>query len=356
MPGLVILWFASLAVIISMAYSKQVATQQYALLALVGAAAERSMPLETAFAAFGHERGGWMRRRTAEIVYMLNHGASLPAALKAVPGALPPEAVPLVCVGHENGSLGPAIAQAIAARNLFEPVWQSIVPKIGYICILPAVAVGIVAFIVMKIMPQFEKIFKDFDTRLPDITLAVFAVCRWEFLWLLLGAALAVHGGAVRLRPCCATRARSAGTCRAWIWLLRRRHMATVLDALALAAQRQRPLGEALSTLAVSYPQRPIAAPPVGRLRRIAGRRRRLAMPASPRFAGRDGLGPACNRRGETATSPGPRGKWPTATAAASSTASIPCCKWSSRWSSSAMGCWWRGSRPLCSSPWSISF
>ena len=42
----------------------------------------------------------------------------LPAALKAVPGALPPEAVPLVCVGHENGSLGPAIAQAIAARNL----------------------------------------------------------------------------------------------------------------------------------------------------------------------------------------------------------------------------------------------
>ena len=36
-----------------MAYSKQVATQQYAMLALVGAAAERSMPLETAFAAFG---------------------------------------------------------------------------------------------------------------------------------------------------------------------------------------------------------------------------------------------------------------------------------------------------------------
>ena len=73
-PGLPILWFATLAVIISMAYSKQVATQRYAMLALVGAAAERSMPLETAFAAFGHERGGWMRRRTAEIVYMLYAG------------------------------------------------------------------------------------------------------------------------------------------------------------------------------------------------------------------------------------------------------------------------------------------
>ena len=82
-------------------------------------------------------------------------------------------------------------------------------------------------------------------------------MCRWEFLWLLLGvlwlfsAGLLVYGVL-----------RYAGSIR-WDlpgmdWLLRRRHIATVLDALALAAQRQRPLGEALSTLASSYPQRPI--------------------------------------------------------------------------------------------------
>ena len=258
LPGLGILWSASLAVIISMAYGKQVATQQYALLALVGVAADRAIPLETAFAAFGHERGGWMRRRTAEIVYMLQHGAPLPAALKAVPGALPPETVPLVCVGYENGSLGPAVAQAITARNLFEPVWQSIVPKIGYICILPGAAVGIVAFLFLKIVPQFEKIFKDFNTKLPDITVPLINASRWEFVWLLLGvswlltAVLLVYG-----------LLRYAGSIR-WDlpgmdWLLRRRHIATVLDALALAAQRQRPLGEALSTLAFSYPQQPIA-------------------------------------------------------------------------------------------------
>jgi len=39
LPGLAILWLATLAVIIALAYGKQVATQQYALLALVGAAA-----------------------------------------------------------------------------------------------------------------------------------------------------------------------------------------------------------------------------------------------------------------------------------------------------------------------------
>ena len=166
-PGMVITWFTALAVVISMIYSKQAATQQYAMLALVGAAAERSIPLVTVFAAFGRERGGWMRRRSAEIVYMLSNGASLPAALETVPGALPPEAVPLVCVGYENGSLETAVTQAVAAHNLYEPVWQSIVPKIGYVCVLPGLAVGIVGFIVLKIMPQYEKIFKDFGMLLP---------------------------------------------------------------------------------------------------------------------------------------------------------------------------------------------
>jgi len=256
-PGVAILWFATPAVVIAMAYSKQVATQQYAMLALVGAAAERAMPLETAFAAFGHERGGWMGQRTTEIVDMLHDGASLPAVLKAVPGVLPPEVMPLVWVGYENGLLGSAVAQAIAARNLFEPVWQSIVPKIGYICLLPPVAVGIVAFLVRKIMPQFEKIFRDFNIALPDVTLGLMEVCRWEFLWPLLGVAWLFLTGLLVYGVL-----RYAGSIR-WDlpgmdWLLRRRHIATVLDALALAAQRQQPLSKALSTLASSYPQRPM--------------------------------------------------------------------------------------------------
>ncbi len=260
LPALPTLLFATLAVITSMAYGKQVATQQYALLALVGAAARRSMPLETAFAAFGRERGGWMRQRAAEIVDMLHHGASLPATLNAVPGALPPEAVPLLCVGYENGALEPAIDQAIATRNLFEPVWQSIAPKIGYICVLPPFAVGIVTFICLKILPQYQKIFKDFNTRLPDFTLGFVYACRLvaNFLWPLLAMAWLILAGLfvyVVLRYAGSIRWDLPGMA----WLMRRRHIATVLDAIALAAQRQRPLGDALATLASAYPQRSIA-------------------------------------------------------------------------------------------------
>ncbi len=256
--GPLLWWFAAIAVIATMAYGKRVATQQYAMLALVGVAADRSIPLETAFAAFGRECGGWMRERAAEIVQILRSGASLTDALEAVPGVLPPEAVPLVCVGYENGSLGPAISEAISARKLLEPAWQSIVPKIGYICALPVFAGGIVVFLCLKIFPQFQKIFRDFGIRLPDATrwllyAANFADNAWPLLvmaWLIVVGlfmyAVLRYAGAIRW------------DLPGMAWLLRRRHVATVLDALALAAQRERPLGTALSTLASVYPQRSI--------------------------------------------------------------------------------------------------
>ena len=171
-----------------------------------------------------------------------------------MPGALPPEAVPLVCVGHQNGSLGPAIRQAIATRNLYEPVWQSIVPKIGYICFLPAATMGILSFIILTIIPQYEKIFKDFNTKLPDFTVGLLEACRSGHLWLLLGAVWLFSAALLAycvLRYTGSIRWDLPGTA----WLLRRRHVGTVLDAVALAAQRQRPLGEALSTLGLAYPQ-----------------------------------------------------------------------------------------------------
>ncbi len=257
-PALGIISCASLAVIIAMAYGKQVATQQYTMLAFLGAAVKRSMPLETAFAAFGQERGGWMRRRTAALVCCLQEGLPLSVALESVPGVLPPEAVPLVSVGYENGSLGPAIDQAVAARNLYEPAWQSIVPKLGYVCILPAVGVGIVAFLFLKIVPMFEKIFKDCGLWLPRLTRAVFDVGRWPMIWPMLACFWLLVAGLAAYSIL-----RYAGSIR-WDlpgmgWLLRRRHVAATLDALSLAAERQQPLVAALTTLASSYPQRAVA-------------------------------------------------------------------------------------------------
>ena len=105
-------------------------------------------------------------------------------------------------------------------------------------------------------------------------------------------------------------------------WLFRRRHIATVLDALALAAQQQRPLGEAISTLASSYPQRPIA-PPAGRLLDVQDGGDGLQCLHARGLLGKTDLALLQSARA-TATSLGPPEKWPTATAAVSFTAPTP--------------------------------
>ena len=50
-----------------------------------------------------------------------------------------------------------------------------------------------------------------------------------------------------------------AGTCRDSLWLARRRHTATLLDGISLAAHQQKPVANAVMQLAAGYPQRKIA-------------------------------------------------------------------------------------------------
>jgi type II secretory pathway component PulF len=254
-PGLAIVALSIPAVIASMSYYKHAQTQQYAMLALIGAAAKRSMPLETAVAAFGHERGGWMRQRSRRIVNMLLDGVPLPSAVERAPGVVPPEAVPLFRVGCESGALPAAVDLAIEAHNVMEPVWQSVVPKVGYICLLPSVALGTVVFIMMAIVPQFQKIFKDFGVQLPPLTQAMIHFCAVVGHWWFLAAPVWML--TIALLFYCLLR--YAGWIR-WDlpgmdWLTRRRHTATILDGMSLAAGQQKPLARAVIELAAAYPQ-----------------------------------------------------------------------------------------------------
>jgi type II secretory pathway component PulF len=257
--GLGIVWIVSLAAIIAMAYGKQAASQQYAMLALVGAAVERAMPLVEVFAAFGQERGGWMQRRTRKIAQLLMEGVPLTEAVEKVPGVLPPEAVPLVRVGYETGTLPFAIRHAIAVRNFFEPVWQSVVPKILYICVFPVMAASLMIVMGMKVFPNYSKIFKDFGMKLPAITSWVITSLNFPNLpslalvafWLA-ATCLAAY---VVLRYAGSIRWNLPGTG----WLAQRRNTATVLDGLALAAETQKPMADAIKQMAIGHPQRKIA-------------------------------------------------------------------------------------------------
>ncbi len=122
------------------------------------------MPLAPAIEAFARERGGSFSRRARRLAEMLEAGVPLPDALDQCPGLLPRYAAPMIRVGYETGTLAHALRRAATVHDFDEPVWMALQGKIAYLLLLPAFGFSSLVFIMMKIVPAFEKIFKDFNT------------------------------------------------------------------------------------------------------------------------------------------------------------------------------------------------
>jgi type II secretory pathway component PulF len=249
-------------------------TQQYGLLWLLTVSAERFMPLAPAIEAFADERGGRHSNRAKRLVRLLNSGVSLPDGLDFCPGLLPPYSVPMIRVGHETGTLAQALRQAATIYNQHEPIWVAINAKMLYLFYAPVFGFMVLMFIMLKIVPSFEKIFKDFGTALPPMTQLLIGVASvtcnyWFFLlpFFLLGPLLLFYAP---IRYFGWTTFDLPGMGR----FTRRLDSAQVLDTLALVAQQQRPLNEGIVAMAQSYPKSHI--------------RRRLREAAVDISAGRD--------------------------------------------------------------------
>ncbi len=234
------------------------ATRQHGLLWLLTVSAERWMPLVPAIEAFAQERGGFFSRRARRLADMLKAGVPLPDALDQCPGLLPRYAAPTIRVGYETGTLAHALRRAATVHDLDEPVWMALQGKIAYLLLLPAFGFSILMFIMLKIVPSFEKIFKDFNTTLPPLTdaligVANFSVNFWFLLFplYLLGPVLLFY---LPIRYFGWTDWDLPGMGR----LTRRLDSAEILDTLALVAGQQRPLPQGIAALAHSYPKKRI--------------------------------------------------------------------------------------------------
>jgi len=226
-----------------------------ALLCTLTVAAERLMPLVPAVEAFAQERGGLVGLRARTLARLLQSGWPLAEALAATGGLVSGDSLAMVRVGQESGSLAAGLRAAVRARDRDAALWGAIAGRLGYLCALVLFASGILIFMMIKITPAFQKIFQEFNTELPEVTRQLIAVSRtalsFSYLWgwllpllfaLLVYAALRYVGWIEFDLP---------GTG----WLVRRRDTARVLDALALAVQRNQALPEALATLARCYPR-----------------------------------------------------------------------------------------------------
>jgi len=224
--------------------------QQQSLLRLLAVATEENLPLSPLVAAWAADESGVQKHRLRRLAELLRAGTPLPEAVEEVPGVLGDEDILAIRFGAQSGTL---VASMRERLNEPSPASSGFSPRLRksllYVCVLLFVGFFIVAFLQIKIVPEFEKIIQEFSTSAPEslrwsIAFSRFFVNYWYLFAL---AFVAVFWLTFTSWP--GRRWRLAILGRLFR-PLRALHAADVLDKLSVATEAGRPITGALSTLA----------------------------------------------------------------------------------------------------------
>jgi len=224
--------------------------QRRSLLRLIVTATEENLPLSQLVEAWAADESGKQKYRLLRLAGLLRGGMSLPDAVEEVRGVLQDEEILAIRFGFQSGTLSASLRdlleQADPAVLVRSPRWRK---SLIYICLLLAVGFFVVAFLQIKIIPEFRKIFEEFDLSVPrslewNVNFAAWCVRYWYLIalaiaglwWLVFsawpGRKLRLQVLGRLLRP------------------IRELRMADVLEKLGIASQAGRPIAGAISTLA----------------------------------------------------------------------------------------------------------
>ena len=161
------------AVVILVAVRRYREAERRSLLWVLMAAAERGIPLEAAVSAFEDEREDLIGKRARNLADYLEAGVPLALALQRSRNPVPAAALLAADLGQHTGTLGPALRQVVAQMDQIDGALRSLFEKLFYLAFLVCYALLMLAFVMIKIMPVFHKIYQDFGLELPRVTQAL---------------------------------------------------------------------------------------------------------------------------------------------------------------------------------------
>lgn len=226
------------------------ASQQKALLRILGVAAEERLEAAPLVAALSIEHRGRYRRRLRRLSQRLMSGTALADALEQTSGVLSDEDALAIRFGDQSGTLPAVLSQLVNRPAGAESRIMARLRQIGfYTALTLAIFAFILTFMMIKIIPSFQAIFVDFEMDLPRALVVLIVICNWASnYWFLFAIPLLVL---------------------LWLWksersrrffrrtissrLLRpiaQLRSADLLSLLAVNARAGRPLAGAMSTLA----------------------------------------------------------------------------------------------------------
>lgn len=133
--------------------------------------------------ALASESSAPWSNRIGHLRLLLEQGQTLSEALTSASGLLPEPSLIAIRVGEDTGTLKQVLAEE--AQRLMRdtgdstPVQATLSNTLGWILAVGLVALSIVTFIMVFIIPKFKKIFEDFGMELPDITVSLIGFSDW---------------------------------------------------------------------------------------------------------------------------------------------------------------------------------
>lgn len=134
------------------------------------------------------------RAHYAEILKAVREGAPLSRAMADRPGLFPPTAIAMAEAGEANGRLAEALDRLAVTMARAEELRRIVANAMIYPVALLLIAVGVIAMMLLFVVPQFESLFATSRAQLPAASMAVMEASRFvraQGLWLLLGLAAA---------------------------------------------------------------------------------------------------------------------------------------------------------------------
>jgi type IV pilus assembly protein PilC len=137
---------------------------------------------------------GAMKNCLIDVCDEIESGSTLSEAMAKSPKAFNRLYVNMIKAGEAGGALEVILKRLAEFQERAQALRRKVKGAMVYPIFVIGFAVSILVFIMMKIVPQFEKIFHDFNTALPGITITLINVSNWvgRYFYLIPGIPIAI--------------------------------------------------------------------------------------------------------------------------------------------------------------------
>lgn len=135
----------------------------------------------------------WLRKGIADVLVNVEKGNTLADSMAAIPDIFPPMLVNMVQAGESSGSLEMSFSRMATHFEKEAKLKATIRKATIYPIILICAAIGVVAVMLLYVIPIFIDMFADLDVEMPALTMGIMNLSKWTVShWYVILAVVAV--------------------------------------------------------------------------------------------------------------------------------------------------------------------